>query len=273
MTDPIWQHRGSELRLGDGLAGMAALADESVHAVLVDPPYGMMVHADVPKSGLNQHGSVRRNLEFDHHVADLDNLREMYTALLGQSARVLTTGGWVAMWLKAERLNVAEEVGTAVGLRYRHPLILHRTNPTPRIRVQGPCVAHEFAALFSKGAGIFYGKPAAKCHSVMTHAVTSGSQRWHATQKPMGLMRELVQWFSPEGGVVCDPMAGSGSTLLACVELGRTGLGWEIDPKQAQVSALALSGDWRQARTKAFEYGILVGREDNDPSLFDKEQS
>lgn len=50
----------------------------------------------------------------------------------------------------------------------------------------------------------------------------------HPTQKPVGLLKELIRIFTDEGDVVIDPVAGSGSTLRACIELNRSCYGFEI---------------------------------------------
>lgn len=50
----------------------------------------------------------------------------------------------------------------------------------------------------------------------------------HPTQKPVSLLRELIEIFTDEGDVVIDPVAGSGSTLRAAVEIGRSAYGFEI---------------------------------------------
>ena len=50
----------------------------------------------------------------------------------------------------------------------------------------------------------------------------------HPTQKPVGLLKELIEIFTDEGDVVIDPVAGSASTLRACAELKRNCYGLEI---------------------------------------------
>lgn len=50
----------------------------------------------------------------------------------------------------------------------------------------------------------------------------------HPTQKPIPLLRDLIQIFTDEGDVVIDPVAGSGTTLRACAEINRTCYGFEI---------------------------------------------
>ncbi len=50
----------------------------------------------------------------------------------------------------------------------------------------------------------------------------------HPTQKPISLLKRLIEIFTDEGDVVIDPVAGSASTLRACAETGRNGYGFEI---------------------------------------------
>lgn len=51
----------------------------------------------------------------------------------------------------------------------------------------------------------------------------------HPTQKPVSVLKRLIEIFTDPGDVVIDPCAGSGSTLRAALELGRESYGFEID--------------------------------------------
>ena len=51
----------------------------------------------------------------------------------------------------------------------------------------------------------------------------------HPAQKPVAVLKKLIEIFTDPGDVVIDPCAGSGSTLRAAVELGRSAYGFEID--------------------------------------------
>lgn len=51
----------------------------------------------------------------------------------------------------------------------------------------------------------------------------------HPTQKPLKLLKRLIEIYTDPGDVVIDPCAGSGSTLRAAYELGRNVYGFEID--------------------------------------------
>ena len=53
----------------------------------------------------------------------------------------------------------------------------------------------------------------------------------HPTQKPVNVLKTLIEIFTDEGDVVIDPCAGSGTTLRAAYELGRNSYGFEIDKK------------------------------------------
>lgn len=57
----------------------------------------------------------------------------------------------------------------------------------------------------------------------------------HPTTKPVALIEPMVGNSSPTGGLVLDPFGGSGSTLIACEQLGRNCRTMELDPKYAQV--------------------------------------
>lgn len=54
------------------------------------------------------------------------------------------------------------------------------------------------------------------------------SEKIHPTQKPVELLKTLIEIFTDPGDVVIDPVAGSGSTLIAAERLGRKGFGFEI---------------------------------------------
>lgn len=53
----------------------------------------------------------------------------------------------------------------------------------------------------------------------------------HPTQKPISVLKRLIEIFTDEGDVVIDPVAGSGSTLRACREMNRHSYGFEVDKR------------------------------------------
>lgn len=68
----------------------------------------------------------------------------------------------------------------------------------------------------------------------------------HPAQKPVKVLKQLIEIFTDPGDVVIDPCAGSGSTLRAAAELGRSAYGFEIDRnfyKRATEEMLAYERD------------------------------
>lgn len=63
----------------------------------------------------------------------------------------------------------------------------------------------------------------------------------NATQKPEGILRPLIQYGCPPGGVVLDPFAGSGSTGIAARNLGRKAVLIELREEQCELTARRLS--------------------------------
>ena len=58
----------------------------------------------------------------------------------------------------------------------------------------------------------------------------------HPAKFPEELVSEFVRFFTKSGQTVLDPMAGTGSTLLACISTGRAGYGIELNPGYAAIA-------------------------------------
>ena len=50
----------------------------------------------------------------------------------------------------------------------------------------------------------------------------------HPTQKPINVLKRLIEIFTDEGDVIIDPVMGSGSTLRAAAEMGRSSYGFDV---------------------------------------------
>ena len=78
-----------------------------------------------------------------------------------------------------------------------------------------------------------------------THASRNNKVKFqHPTQKPIEVVKRLIELTTPPGGVVLDPFAGSGTTAVACLELGREYICIE---KSADYHRMILDriGDWK----------------------------
>ena len=68
----------------------------------------------------------------------------------------------------------------------------------------------------------------------------------HPTQKPVKMLKKLIEVFTDEGDTVIDPCAGSGTTLRACKELDRNCYGFEVSKNfynQAIENMLSVNDD------------------------------
>jgi site-specific DNA-methyltransferase (adenine-specific) len=95
------------------------------------------------------------------------------------------------------------------------------------------------------------------------------SEKIHPTQKPVELLKSLIEIFTDEGDVVIDPCAGSGSTLVAAERLNRKAYGFEIK-KEFHVKANQWLQKERQMKNEIKELGFaktLIAQQ--APTLFD----
>jgi hypothetical protein len=77
--------------------------------------------------------------------------------------------------------------------------------------------------------------------SVLTIASDKQRSKLHPTQKPVALMRYLIATYTNPGDVVLDNCMGSGTTGVACAELGRRFIGIEKDPAYFEVACRRLA--------------------------------
>lgn len=96
---------------------------------------------------------------------------------------------------------------------------------------------HENAAIFTKGQP----KPIGVGFSVISCMRTPDV---HPHQKPIPLMKQLVKVSA--GDVILDPFCGSGSTGVACAQMGKRFIGIEIDPKYFDIACERIEKAQRQ---------------------------
>ena len=70
----------------------------------------------------------------------------------------------------------------------------------------------------------------------------------HPTQKPVAVMRQIIQWLPESVKRVCDPYMGSGSTGVACVREGRDFVGVERDAKYFKIAVDRIKRELSQER-------------------------
>jgi DNA modification methylase len=68
------------------------------------------------------------------------------------------------------------------------------------------------------------------------HRVTGEERHGHATPKPVAMIERAIKSSTPTGAVVAEPFSGSGTTIIACENLGRRCRAIEISPAYVAVA-------------------------------------
>jgi site-specific DNA-methyltransferase (adenine-specific) len=188
---------------GDCLDVLPTLAPASANFVLTDPPYITRYRSRDGRGVLNDDNDAWLKPAF----AELH--------------RVLEPGSFCVSfygWPHADRFITAFR---AAGFRIVGHIAFPKryTSAQKYLRYQ-----HECAYLLAKG---FPRQPEYTIGDVIDW--TYSGNKLHPTQKPLSVLLPLIETFSAAGGLVLDPFAGSGSSLLAARQLGRSYLGIELD--------------------------------------------
>lgn len=86
----------------------------------------------------------------------------------------------------------------------------------------------EYALLFYRDKLPKFNNEGKMIFNVMDWERDTKTPKIHPTQKPVKLLEKLIKLFTDEGEVVIDPVAGSGTTILAAMNTNRSGYGFEI---------------------------------------------
>jgi len=222
MSEPYYQDDLVKLFHGDCLE-VAEWLDADV--LVTDPPYGVAWQA----LALNDKKS-QRDLAVQSIVSDESTVaRDEAISAWGDRPAVVF-GSW----------------RHPLGKRLSHRLIWHKRGRQPGITSAAFYPNDEEIWLIGKGWVSDTPTP-----TVITTDEQRGQQPkliGHPTPKPIGLMETLISKCPP--GVIADPFAGSGATLLAARNLGRPSIGVELEERYCELIAKRLS-------QQAFDFGNL----------------
>jgi len=76
--------------------------------------------------------------------------------------------------------------------------------------------------------------------------VGNNEKRCHPTQKPIHVMEQSINFITKENEIILDPFMGSGTTLVACVKMGKSGIGIEIDEDYFDIACKRIEDAQRQ---------------------------
>lgn len=223
-----YQDESVTLYHGDCREVLAGMADESVAAVLTDPPYTERTHRNA-KANDSTKGYAVRSVTFAS-ISDAD-LRES----VAEMARV--SQGWVVSTLDY-RHAVEFDVTPPSGTRVLRVGVWVKTNPTPQISGDRPAQGWEAIAYMHRDDRRPEWTGGGK-HGNWISPIPPAEG--HPTAKPLGMVQQWVRWFTAPGDVVLDPFAGSGTTLRAALNEGRRAIGVELDEAYCEVIARRLA--------------------------------
>jgi site-specific DNA-methyltransferase (adenine-specific) len=231
----VTEHR---IECADALAFLRSLAYGSVDAIITDPPYGTN-DGRGKRCGVGNSGAVVFALEWD---------KALPLEWLTEAVRVLKPGGACVVFTDAKRPGDVWDAGEKAGLRARNTFYWSKPDPPPTPRPN-------FASAVE--VGVYFVNPGATstwhgggwCRNVfecvLAHKEIDGQTRFHPTQKPVGVMRWLVELVTNPGDVVVDPFCGSGTTGVACVATGRGFVGCDLSAEFVDVARGRLDA-WRR---------------------------
>lgn len=228
-------HHGSCL---DAISGLASLADKSVDCVITDPPYEAEAHEKGKRQNPGNGGGAEergkpytRVVDESYTFAPITTAERKAVALqLSRVSRKLA-----AVFCQVEAVDAWRKALAAGGLLYRRAIPWVKPDAMPCLHGRWPGQSVEMLVLAMRpGVTVPIGGKA-RYYEVTRER---GPTRAHPTAKPLDLMRQILEDLTLPSDLVCDPFAGSGSTLVACSQLGRPSIGWEID---AATHATALS--------------------------------
>jgi len=225
-----------KLYCGDCLAILPTLEAGSVDAVITDSPYSEKTHAGA--RSVYDYGPKGGVIAIDFPSVDASYIRQVLSVCCPRK--------WCISFVDWHHALPLEE-NPPTGLEFIRLGIWVKRNPIPQLTGDRPSTGWEAIAIFhvpgrkewNGGSG-----PA---------VWDNGTSRWgyfgpsnHPTEKPLGLMSKLILQFTDKGDTVIDPFMGSGSTGVACMQLGRNFVGVEILPKYFKIAERRIEQAARQ---------------------------
>ena len=218
-----------DLRQGDCLKIISEMPDNSVDLIVTDPPYKVTSRGGSgTMGGYWKEKRAKQGTIFDfNNTSCKEYLPKFYRILKDKSI----------LYLMCNNTNLQEMLneGTKAGFHFVKCLIWEKGN---KICGRYYMNCFEYIILFRKGGD----KPINKCGTPDILKISikkmkdSNGKNLHDTEKPVDLMKILVENSSNEGDVVLDPFMGIGATGVACKELNRNFIGIELSEEYYNIA-------------------------------------
>lgn len=199
---------------------MKQFDDKSIELCVTDIPYGEV----------NRKSNGLRNL--DKHKAD--EITFQLSDFLSELNRIIF--GSIYIFCGTEQVSEIRKTLIEYGFSTRL-IIWEKTNPSP-MNGQYIWLSGVECCVYGKRKGaVFNGH----CNNTVLR-FPCGRNKLHPTQKPLDLIKQLIEFSSNRGGLVLDPCMGSGTTGIACKELDRDFIGIELDKEYFEIAENRIEG-------------------------------
>jgi len=203
---------------GDCLELMKRIPDDSINLVLTDPPYNISRKTNFHT--LKSHKGT--SMDYGEWDKDFDLI-----TYITKLPRILKAGGNVVIFNAWKNLGDISKAMESCGIVPKRCLVLSKSNPAPFNRDRLFVNDVEFAiwGVYKKGWVFNREEKLEKC----IFPTTVQSKKFHPTMKDIKVITKLIKILSNENDVVLDLFMGSGTTGVACKQLNRKFIGFELD--------------------------------------------
>lgn len=221
-----------DLYNGDCLEVLKNIPDNSIDLIVTDPPYPTTSRGNAGNSGgMLQKEINKRGKVFEHNNIDCSKYAPEYH-------RVLKDGSHCYVMTNHVNLINMLNVFTNCGFHFIKSLIWNKGN---KIMGQYYMSQFEYILFFRKGKGIRINNCGTSDILSVKNVKTKGAGgNLHDTEKPVELMKILIENSSKENQTVLDTFMGIGSTGIACVDTNRNFIGIEIDKEYFDIADIRI---------------------------------
>lgn len=229
---PYYQDEVATLYGCDMMKVLEELPPGSVDAVISDPPYSSGGRTSSERQRGAKAKYVRsdvsqayrgRMVDFAGDERDQRSYLRWMNLWMSDVLPALSAGGLVMLFTDWRQLPLMTDAIQVAGITWRGVIPWYKSS----VRRQSGRFANncEYVVWGTKGAVVSLDVPSQP--GLLNESNVFYRDRVHVTQKPLGIMRQLVKATRP-GGTVLDPFMGSGTTGVAALSEGRRFIGCEI---------------------------------------------
>ncbi len=238
--------RGWTMHLGDCLEIMATL--DKVDHVITDPPYEKEAHTKERRVKRSGGVAVVEELTFPPMTEAGRIAAAAHFAALARR--------WTIVFCQVEAAmtwaNAAKDGGAAI----RRIGVWVKPDGQPQLSGDRPGMGYETIVFcHAPGRSKWHGGGRSSVFVHNKNDLILGAANSHPTQKPSSLMTELVSLFTDPGETVLDAFAGSGTTGVAAIRLGRRFIGIEKDPRYFELACERLRAEEQGTTLQAARAG------------------